>query len=235
MSSATWTRSAAVLALLLVSCSPTTIASPTAPAPHTISVTGVGEVAGTPDTLVVDLGVSVLRPTVGEATAEASRLATDVIAALEEGGVERTEIRTVGYSVWPEYDYRADTPTVVGYRVLDTLAATLHDLDAAGAVIDAAVAAGGDEAVVNGIRFDIEEDSALVVSAREQAWADARRRAEQLASLAGVNLGEVVSVTETLSSWSEVPMGAEGDSAGLPVLPGQQPVSVVIDVAFAIG
>lgn len=100
MSSATPARGTAALALLLVPCAPTTIASPTEPAPQTISVTGVGDVAGTPDTLVVDLGVSVLRPTVGEATAEASRLTMDVVAALEEAGVERTEIRTVGYSVY---------------------------------------------------------------------------------------------------------------------------------------
>jgi len=230
-------RGAAVVALLLVSCSPTTVVPPAAPAPRTIAVTGVGEVSGTPDTVVVDLGVSVLRPTVAEATAEASRLTEAVIAALEGGGVDRGEIRTVGYSVWPEYDYRADTPTVVGYRAVDTMAATIHDLAAAGAVIDAAVAAGGDEAVVNGIRFDLEEDSALLESAREEAWADARHRAEQLATLAGVDLGDVVSVSETLESETGlvVPMGAEGDGGGVPVLPGEQPVSVVIEVAFEIG
>jgi uncharacterized protein len=205
---------------------------------NTISVSGSGEVLGRPDTVVVDLGVSVLRPDVDSATSAAADLAQSVIDALIGAGVAEDDIQTTNYSLYPEYDYSNNQQRIVGYRVANTVRAKVRDVESAGSAIDAAVAAGGQDAVVNGVSFDIEDNQDLIGAAREAAWNDAKTKAEQLASLAGVSLGQAVTITETTTQASPpifyTDEAAARDSA-TPIQPGQQSVSVVIQVVFAIG
>ena len=207
---------------------------------NTISVSGTGEVTGTPDVLIVDLGVQVLRPTVGDATGEAARLAQGVIDALLAEGVVEKDIQTTNYSIRPEYDYRNDTQTLRGYRVSNTVSAKIRQMDKAGDVIDAAAAAGGNDAIVNNIRFDLEADGPLITAAREAAWNDAKAKAEQLAALAEVQLGQAVSISET-SSPAPPPIAYASATAEAardfvtPIQAGEASVSVVVTVQFGIG
>lgn len=205
---------------------------------NTISVSGTGKVAGVPDTLVANLGVSVVRPTIDAATADAADLTQGLIDALTSHGVPEEDIQTDNYSISPEYDYRSNEQKLVGYRVTNTVTAKIRNLDEAGETIDAAAAAGGNDVVVQGISFDIEANDSLVVSAREAAWSDAQSKATQLAALAGVSLGKAVSIQETTTpSGPPIPYAVEdmAGGAGTPIQPGQQQVSVVIQVEFAIG
>lgn len=235
----------AAISLLLAACADSTnAAAQVAPTgetlmSNTIAVSGTGQVTGTPDTLIVDLGVQVLRPSVGEATGEAARLAQAVIDALKAQGVVEKDIQTTNYSIWPEYDYRNDTQILRGYRVSNTVSAKIRDLNKAGDVIDAATTAGGNDAIVNNIRFDLEADGALITAAREAAWNDAKAKAEQLAALAEVRLGRAVSISET-SSPAPPPIvyaGATAEAAfdaATPIQAGEAVVSVIVTVQFAI-
>ena len=72
-------------------------------------------------------------------------------------------------------------------------------MDTAGAIIDAATAAGGDATVVNNLAFSIEDNAELLQMARTAAWADAEGKARQLAQLAGLELGTAISITESIS------------------------------------
>lgn len=208
--------------------------------PRGISVSGQGEVMGTPDVLTVDLGVSVLRDTASQAIAEAAGLAEEVVAVLTAAGVAREDIQTRNYSIFPEYEYSADTPRLVGYRVQNVLAAKLRELNRAGQTIDEAAAAAGEDVVVHGISFDIEDNQNLLEAARTAAWEDARARAEQLAALAGVSLGEAVSIDESFSStpppiFFEGARATEEFAAASPIESGRQAVTVTISVVFATG
>jgi uncharacterized protein YggE len=237
--------SLAAISLILAGCADSTNAAaqvaPTGDSlmSNTIAVSGTGQVTGKPDTLIIDLGVQVLRPSVGEATGDAARLAQAVIDALEAEGVAEKDIQTTNYSIYPEYDYRNDTQTLRGYRVSNTVSAKIRDLDKAGEVIDAATAAGGNDAIVNNIRFDLEANGALITAAREAAWNDAKAKAEQLATLAEVQLGKAVSISETATpnqppiAYAEAAGGVAFD-ATTPIQAGESLVSVVITVQFAI-
>jgi uncharacterized protein YggE len=203
-----------------------------------ISVTGQGRVTGIPDTLTLDLGVAVLRDSVDEATGEAARLADALIAALSDNGVAEEDIQTSNYSIWPEWDYRNETQTLRGYRVTNTVTVKIRDLDRAGATIDAATAAGGDEIVVNGLRFSIEDNEELLELARANAWNDAEEKARQLARLAGIELGTPVSIVESVGQApTPVPYRELADEAGAattPIQPGEQEVTVTLQVRFGI-
>jgi uncharacterized protein YggE len=205
-----------------------------------INVTGEGKVTGKPDTLSVSLGISVLRPTVDRATADAATLATAVIDALKASGVAEDDIQTANYSIFPEYDWSGEQQRLLGYRVNNEVRVKIRSLDSAGAIIDAATAAGGDAAVVNSLSFSIEDNAELLQMARTAAWADAEGKARQLAQLAGLELGAASSITETISY--EVPpiyfdrAAAEaGDGAATPIESGTQDVTVMIQVTFGMG
>src|SRR5690606_5875471 len=82
----------------------------------------------------------------------------------------------------------------IAYRVSNMLHITLRNLDTVGEVLSQAVSAGANQAW--GISFDLEDDEPLAAKARAEAVAEARARAEELAKLAGVRLGRVVSIAE---------------------------------------
>ncbi len=204
-----------------------------------INVTGQGKVTGRPDTLQVTLGVSVLRPTVDQATGDAAALAAAVIEALKAEGVAEEDIQTASYSIYPEYDWAGETQHLLGYRVNNEVRAKIRDLDNAGSVIDATTAAGGDATVVSGLSFSIEDNAELLQMARTAAWNDAEGKARQLAQLAGLSLGPATSITESIS-YEAPPVYWDRDMAGAaeastPIEAGTQDVTVVIQVTFGLG
>lgn len=202
-----------------------------------ISVTGMGEVTGTPDTVEVGLGVSVLAQTVDEAAATAAEKAQALIDSLTSNGVAEEDITTTEYSIYPEYDYSSNEERLIGYRVSNTVQAKIRDIESTGAVIDAATAAGGDDTRVNGLSFSIEDNDELVAAAREAAWSDAMAKATQLAELSGQTLGEARSITETVSM-PPVPIPyaeeAAADRASTPIEPGTSAVTITLQVQFGL-
>ncbi len=204
-----------------------------------INVSGQGKVTGKPDTLSVNLGVSLLRPTVDQATADAAAKATDIINAFKAAGVAEDDIQTANYNIYPEYDYSGAQQRLLGYRVTNEVRVKIRNLDTAGATIDAATAAGGDATVINSLAFSIEDNAELLQMARTAAWTDAEAKARQLAQLAGLELGSAISITESIS-YDSPPIyyeRAAADEAGAstPIESGTQDVIVNIQVTFRIG
>lgn len=203
-----------------------------------IAVTGVGEVVGAPDTLTLTIGVQLTRDSVAQALEDGATAAQAVIDALSDQGVDAEDIQTANLSVFPQYDWTERGQRLLGFTVANTVAATIRSLDDAGHIIDAAVAAGGDDAVVQGVGFSLEDDQARLEAARSRAWDDAERKARQLADLAGVTLGNATRVTEGFESSSpfDVRVTADvADEAGVtPVRPGQVRSRVVLDIVFEL-
>lgn len=204
-----------------------------------ISVSGRGEVIGTPDTLSVSLGVSVTRATVSEAIDVAAQRATGLIDAMRDLGVADDDMQTSNYSVYPEYDYSDNNaPKITGYRVDNTLSVKIRNLDMAGEILDAAASAAGDDVRVNGVSFSLDDNDALLVAARAAAWEDARTKAEQLAELAGVTLGAPLTISESVANFPQpffdrAAAGAFDEAT--PIQAGQETVTVDLSVTFEIG
>ena len=207
--------------------------------PPAISVSGSGEVQAEPDIATLSTGVEVSADTVVEARAGAAEAAGAVIAALRENGVEERDIRTVDFFIYPVYDYRDETPRITGYTVSNSVEVTVREVEGVGELIDAVAVAGGDAVRFDGISFAHEDPVGLTQQARELAMADARAKAEQLAELNGVTLGEPLSIVET--SWAAPRVGsapraefAAADMAGTSIQPGATGVTVTVQVVWAI-
>lgn len=204
---------------------------------YTIVVSGTGRVSVAPDTALLTLGVESQAPTLAEATADAARRMSAVVARVKALGVTDADIATVTYSVDPRTaptdPARRDPPRIVGYHVTNLAQVTVRKLADAGPILDAAVAAGAN--AVRGIRFTLADASAAQAQARKNAVADALAKARELAAAAGVTLGPVLTIREGGGGSPPVPMRAMALRAeSTPIEPGQLEVVVTIDLRQAI-
>jgi hypothetical protein len=215
------------------SAQPATLAAATGSA--RITVTGTGTVTGTPNQLVLNMGVQVNGPSVSSALGSANDAVNRVTAALRTRGVAAADIETSGLSIWPNYPDGSQVPT--GYGVSESLTATLNNLRAAGTQIDAAVHAGGNATTVSGISLNLTDDSSLLAAARVRAVADAEAKAAQYAKALGEPLGPVVSLTDQAPA-QPVPQFAMSSAAAagkpVPISPGTQQLSVSITAVFTV-
>jgi len=213
------------------------VTDPSPTAEPGIVVSGQGAVAGTPDIASISLGVSVKRGHAPAAMTDAAAAATRVLDALKAAGIADSDLQTRDYALTQEFAYLPDAaPRPDGFRVTNTVVATVRTPADAGTILDAAVAAGGDDAVVQGISFGLDDDAAAKVAARDLAFADARAKAEQLARLSGRTLGPVVSINETSGSAGFGPMVRAKmayDAASTPIQAGEIETTVTVDVRWA--
>ena len=203
---------------------------------YTIVVSGSGRVSVAPDTALLTLGVESQAPTLAEATADAARRMSAVVARVKALGVTDSDIATVAYSVDPRTAptdaARRDPPRIVGYQVSNLAQVTVRKLADAGPILDAAVAAGAN--AVRGIRFTLADSTTAQAEARKRAVADALAKARELAAAAGVTLGPVLTIRES-GALAPVPMRAMAMRAeSTPIEPGQLELAVTIELRQAI-
>lgn len=208
---------------------------------RTITVTGMGEALGDPDTAMIQLGVSVRDSDVASAVDSANEVVRSVTDALVGLGIEEVDIQTTNYSVWPEDIFDPETGRQTGERVFhvdSTVNVTVRDVSMMSDVISTGLEAGANN--IFGINFSIQDTAPLANQARANALEDASARAQALAEGIGLTLGEVVSVTEyggggITSRVAEAPAAAEGlGGGGPPISPGQTGVSVQVQVVYEI-
>ena len=242
---------AGMLAVTLLGPSPARVAAQE-PSPvlqgemsRTITVVGEGRVRIQPDIAQINIGIEVVGETVKEASSQVAETMTAVMNALKEGGVAEKDMQTSGYSVWVERPYGPEGPIMDQapiYHVNNTVNVTIRDLTNVGGVLDAAIEAGANN--IYGVTFSIADPKPLQAEAREKAVADALAKAEELAGLNNVQLGEVVSVSEVIGGgpsgyypgFARVPVAPEGmgGGGGGPISPGELEMAAQLQVTYAI-
>lgn len=226
-------------AVALSACGPTTITANPAPPQRTMNVTGAGTVTLTPDIAYINIGVQTEKPTAAVAVAENNTQTQRVIDALKAAGVDAKDIQTTNFSIYPntQYDPQTGQKTGTTYVVNNTVNVTVRKLDQLGTLLDATVQAGANN--VNSIQFDVEDKSAALKQARDAAVKDAKSQAQELASAAGVSLGDV----QNISFYNSIPTpyvdayakGAVLEAvAAVPVTPGQMTLTVNVTITYEI-
>jgi uncharacterized protein YggE len=204
-------------------------------ATSTITVTGSGTVHGTPDTINFQIGVSTVNPLATAALTENDNKVRALEAALEKNGVTKRDMQTSGLNI---YDNTNNQGTVTGFTVQDTLSVTMHQVQKAGAAIDAAARAVGNGVQLNGVSFTITNDSSLLRAARIRAMDNARLAAGQLAKAGDAHVTGIVKITdnENQSSGVYYPEFSAGEAlrAAVPLETGSQPVNVQVTVVYSL-
>jgi uncharacterized protein YggE len=202
--------------------------------PSAISVTGEASVSVPPDQAQIDGGVSTEAKTAREASDANNAAMGKVLLALKGAGIDEKDYQTSRLSLQPQYAPNRSGPSpVVGYRASNRVTIKLRDVTKVASMIDVLVGAGAND--IGGINFMVSQASKLLDEAREQAIADARRKAQIYAKAAGVTLGEPIAISE---GGSPTPMFrskvAGGMAASAPVAQGEETLSVTVSVSWAI-
>jgi uncharacterized protein YggE len=230
----------AVLAVVVSACGPATI-NQEAPAPlRTVSVTGSGQANLVPDIAYIYVGVHTEKPSAAESVAENNAQTQAMIQALKDFGIDTKDIRTTNFSIWPmdKFDPATGQPSGLKvYTVDNTVYITVRDLAKLGDLLDTVIAAGAN--TVNSVQFDVADKDAALKQARADAVKDAQSKAQELAGVAGLALGEIQSI-----SFNESPIypvmegrgggGAAAEAPAVPIQPGQLTFSVTVNVSYAI-
>jgi uncharacterized protein YggE len=128
------------------------------------------------------------------------------------------------------------TVQIVAFQATNIVEVRSEDLEGFGELLDTTVQAGGNR--IEGIRFEISDAAPLLDQARQAAWDDALHKAEQLAEIAGLQLGEVWSITEisrTPLPVLDVAAGAGGQAEmAVPIEPGVQTLELDINVTWLL-
>ncbi|UCH42380.1 MAG: SIMPL domain-containing protein [Dehalococcoidales bacterium] len=206
-----------------------------------IWVSGMGKVTVVPDIASLRLGIEAEGDTVSVARDQAAEAMDAVMTALTENGVADNDIQTEYFTIRriTQWDREKEQEVITGYRVINMVTAKIRDIDNIGTVIDAVADAGGDLTRVDSIDFTVDDPSDYYDEAREEAMAEARDKAEQLAELAGVILGNATYISEG----SQIPPVTRGGYAmdvaeemevETPVSPGELEVILTVQVIYAI-
>jgi uncharacterized protein YggE len=205
---------------------------------RTISVTGTGQASAQPDVAVVRIGVTTEADTAQEALTQNNQQMQALLEALADSGIEQENIQTSFVQLQPRYNQptgqEGGSLELAGYTAVNIVEVRVEDINRVGEVLDAAVSAGAN--TVEGIFFEISDPSGLYAQAMDGAMADARLKAEHLASLAGAELGEILSITEGAAG--PIPFAAGGVSrldSSVPVEPGTQNVTAQLQVTWELG
>jgi uncharacterized protein len=214
-----------------------TVAAPAMPG--TITVVGEGKVTLEPDIAHVTIGVETVTNTVIEASDENSAAVQAVIDALKAQGISEDDLQTSGFSIYAER-FGPEGPladTDVRYHVTNNVMVTIRELDNVGPILDAAIEAGANN--IYGIDFALDDPSTVEADARSAAVEDAKTKAEELAQLNGLTLGNVVSVSEVVGSNGGYYAGNFAQQAramgggGTPVSPGQLDLVMQLQITYA--
>ncbi len=228
---------ALILALLMVSLPALaeTEAYPAAPG-ATITVTGSAAVTLQADYAQVSVGVSTSAKTVEAASRENNAAIHAVIDALKLAGVAEEDIATNSYSVHTEYDYSTGVSVMSGYNVTNQLTVIIRDMEHIGATLDKATAAGANS--IYNIEFLSTQADAAQDEATVYAVQDAMRKADLLATAAGLNVGSILSIEETTSGYYLSPRMYDSKMAVMEtsnsILPNDASVTASVTIVFEL-
>ena len=204
-----------------------------------IWVSGEGKVSVVPDVAILTLGVEAQETTVKAAQSEAAAAMNAVVDALKTNGVADKDIQTQWYSISPvtKWDDKTNEQITTGYSVTNMVTVKIRDISKAGTIIDAVTEAGGDLTRINSINFTVDDPTAYYNQAREEAMQDAKAKAEQMATLAGITLGKPIYISES-GGYIPTPYYlkdyAGGGSASTPISAGELDITIMVQVGYAI-
>jgi uncharacterized protein YggE len=208
--------------------------------PRSINVTGNAQVILAPDIAYISIGVHSEAKSATEAVASNNTQTKAVIDAIKGQGVDAKDIQTTNFSVYQQEKYSPSGEDLGAYFMTDnTVYVTMRDISKIGDILDASINAGAN--TIYGITFDVQDKEAALASGRDQAMADAKTQAEELAKGAGATLGAVQSISYYSSAPTPIyydtkaaaPAGV-GGGGSVPVSAGQLTLTVSVSVTYAL-
>lgn len=210
--------------------------------PITITVSGEGKVAASPDLAMLSLGVQTGRQPSSEAAMQMLKKNMDaIIAAVKKAGVDPKDISTENFWLNPAYDWTDKGQVPRGFEANQSIRVKVRNLDKASEILGAATAAGANQA--GGIQFTIDDPEKLRAEAREKAIEQAKQKAEVLAANLGKSLGRMRGFVEGGAAVPPMMMydralmtggGGMAEASAVPLPAGEQDISMEVSITYEL-
>jgi uncharacterized protein len=164
--------------------------------PSSVRATGDAVVYAKPDQAKIDIGVITQAPSAQAAASQNAAQTQGVLDKLRAAVGAKGDIKTISYSVTPNYQYPRDggKPAITGYTATNTVEITTSDLGEVGKLVDVATAGGANQ--IQRLQFGLKDEKAARDQALREAARNARSNAEAMASSLGLSLGPVISLEQ---------------------------------------
>ncbi|WP_440602644.1 SIMPL domain-containing protein [Bacillus sp. GB_SG_008] len=164
----------------------------------TVTVQGEGVVKAKPDVVVLTIGVRTEGTNVKQAQEENAALSAKLLDSLKQLGITEQNIKTLSYTITPQYEYVNEKAMLRGYQVEHLYEIIVLNVQKAGEVYEAAVANGAN--VAKGLVFRVSEPNAYYKQALVLAVQNAQEKARTIASTYNLNVNPIpISVVEESS------------------------------------
>lgn len=161
---------------------------------RTVSVNGTGSAEAIPDRAYLRMSIVAREPTLAAAQKKSGSVTAKVLAMTDRLKVDRKRVDTTGASVRPDYRWNRDREEqeLRGYIAERQITVDVRDLEKLAELVEGAVSAGVNQ--VSPPQLDSSKRRQAYREALDNAAADARSNAEQLAKSLGMKLGPVMQV-----------------------------------------
>lgn len=159
------------------------------------TVSGEGTVSIQPDIAYVTVGISKTASTVKQVQTQINEIINQISSGLKDIGIDSKNIKTISYSVNPNYDWSNNNQRITGYSASTQLKIKITDIDQVNDVIDSATANGANQ--IGNVSFDVEDRQKAEETARQQAVDEANVKAQAAAKAAGFKLGKIINYSES--------------------------------------
>ena len=202
-----------------------------------LTVSGEGSAFAVPDMAVITMGASAQAFSAKDAMDETSDITRAILEELSAFDVAPRDIRTSDLSLSPVWSNRAQNggpPQIDGYQASNRLTVRVRDLDQLGLILDAVLSDGANR--LSGLQFKLSDPKPVIEDARRLAVADARAKAALYAEAAGVELGDLIRLSEggARAPRPEMLSIARSADAGVPVAEGETELRASVTLVYEI-
>ncbi len=163
---------------------------------RTVTVSGNGEISAAPDIAIMNLGVEARGSDQKATQRDVEKIVRDFIAACDDLGVPKRNIKTAQLSIRPEYDWsKGNSRRLIGYYVHRSLEVKLEDLSMLGLLMEQATDLGVNQAQSPQLQSSRKDE--LLREALAKAATNARLNAQTVATTLDAKVGKVRKISTT--------------------------------------
>ena len=204
-----------------------------------ITVTGYAERTVVPDSASITLGVVSQAATTTDAKTANDRIMNIIFTSLLQLGISKEDMKTSSFSITPNYTLNSDkkTRSITSYSVENMLSVKTNDFTKLSDIIQQAADAGANQ--IHGIRFYLENDSAIKNELTVEALQNGKKQALLIATSLGLGLSDVLSasVSDYSPSYNTVnfeKLSIRTTDASTPIEAGTLKITSTANLVFAI-
>ena len=220
-----------------------------------LSVSGEGRIFVKPDIATFMVTVITNGARIGETQNQNSTRSNAIIDFLKKNNVQDKDLKTISYSVEPQFQYDNGRPCpiisgsvmpcpatsymppkIISYEVRSSLQVKVRDLNKVDDLLQGVISAGGNE--VGSVVFSVDDEKTVMAQARAQAIEDAKQKARILAQSLGVRLTKISGFSESGASPIYYTRSMDALKAGLEgaptpqVQPGEQEIQSNVTITY---